>query len=403
MQNRIKEKRKKQQKAQAVDDPAKQTPAQKKIWKRLANCKAQKKARDEGRGKAYKLFDIYSGKPAPEGVSQSEQYITFSAYVRRHVDNSKKTRKGYVNAKTGEPAPGITKETHQSGEQITCYAWLVRQKYTGFSKILEAGGDLPPVPLRGRTKLQKALAVDKQKAALQPTPLTIPPRAEASHVSAKYHSPLTTSRPTIDRIDTGKRLPLPTPPDTPLNSNPEEAFDASADPVSSWISSSTDQASPLPSADLETFADDLLLTENPFAAESDTPMLASLTESDWTAQTATATGEPLPLLSEYAAEKNVEMNFDFYFSAPVTSQPAFSPFPTTPSYPDSAEASDASTHPRLDPVISVAHGSFKQDPSPKRKPNSYSFFQPKESDRVEHASRKAKTMPQKRGGAGNLE
>jgi len=186
--------------------------------------------------------------------------------------------------------------------------------------------------------------------------------------------------------------PLPTPLAMSLNSKPDEAFDASAHSISSPMISSTDQASPLPSPGIEEFVNDTLLAESLFAAESDAAALAALTESDLTAKTATATGEPLPLLSENPIQKPVESDLDLYFSEPVTTRPAFSPLPTTPLYAYSAEAADAVTHPGLDPEISAEQDSFKQDTRQKRKPNVHFFFQPKENDRVEPASRKAKTM-----------
>ncbi len=408
--------------ASRIMNPSELTPAQKKNLKRQIHNANGRKARAEGRWKSSKLFDIGTGKPAPKGASISEQYITFTAYVRRHVKDSIATRGIYVNRKTGKPTHGITNRTHQRGRHITLYSWLVHQKYTEFSKILANGGDLPPVSSRNRNMQQNAPVADKQKADVYPAHSTfVQPIAEASSASGDPHSSLTTAghAAVMMELSTSNPLPpspplneipsatssisepilppashlLPTPPNMPLNSNSEEALDASVHPILSLISSSSEQASPLSSLDLETFVEDILLTESPFAAESDTPVSTSLMESDLTAQTATAIEEPLPLLSENATEENVEMDYNFYSSAPVTSQPAFSPSPATPLSPDSAEAFEAITRPCLDPVISAAHSSFEQDPSRKRKPNVHSFFQPDDKDRAGNASRKAKTIP----------
>jgi len=130
------------------------------IKKKHAHNEVRRKARAEGGGKSSKLYDICTGKPAPEEASLSEQYINFFAYVRRHVKQPNLSKTTYVNAKTGQPAPGITKETHQQGQHTTLYTWLVRQKYAAFSKILEEGGDLPPVPLSKKNTHQNAQAAD---------------------------------------------------------------------------------------------------------------------------------------------------------------------------------------------------------------------------------------------------
>ncbi len=135
------------------------------------------------------LLDIHTGKKAPEGASASEQYISFPTYVRRHVESTKLTKTTYVVAKTGEPAPGITKETHQRGQHTTLYLWRVSKKYAEFSKILEEGGDLPPAPLKKRTKQQNAQAVLERSAHMLLTLSTfIPPTAEAASASAHPHS-----------------------------------------------------------------------------------------------------------------------------------------------------------------------------------------------------------------------
>jgi len=388
------------------------------------------------------LYDIYTGKPAPKGAASSEQYITFNAYVKRYAKNSPTDRKTYVNAKTGVPAPGITKETHKRGQHTTLHTWLTGRKYAEFSNIIKNGGALPAALPRQKHKRQKAHAAYEQNTHRAPARSNIVlSRAEASKVSAGRHSSLTASgHAAVTIIETAKPLPLleglaaadlalnhsflapatpSTSPDTTpsavtsvstpilppashpltspldmsLNSNPDEAFDASAHSISSPMISSTDQASPLPSPDLEEFLDDILLAESPFAAESDASVLASLTESDLTAKTATTAGEPLPLLSENPIQKPVERDLDLYFSEPVTTRPAFSSLPTTPLYAYSAEAADAVIRSELDPAISAEQDSFAQDTNRKRKPNVHSFFQPKENDPVGPASRKAKTMP----------
>jgi len=376
-------------------DHSEQTLAQIKTKRRLARSEADRKARAERRWKAYKLFNIYTGKPAPEGASLSEQYINFYNYVRRHVPHNKRTKTTYVNDKTGELADGITQETHQRGQHATLYNWLVRQKNKEFSKILEEGGDLPPlktsrpaIDLINTAKQPSLLAgTTKQKQTLElsfldsETPSTSPDKipSAASSVNALILPPAS--------------HPLTSPLDMSLNLNPDEAFDASAHTISSPMISSTDQASPLPSLDLEEFVDHMLLAESLFAAESDTSVLASLTESDLTAKTATTTGEPLPLLSENPIQKPVERDLDLYFSEPVTTRPAFSALPTTPLYAYSAEAADAVIRSELDPATSAEQDSFAQDTSRKKKPNVHSFFQPKENDHVGHARRKTKTMP----------
>ncbi len=363
--------RKKQNKQQ-------ETPAQKKNRKRQARNKASRKARAEGRWKSSKLFNINTGKPAPEGASKSEQYITFTAYVHRHVEQNKMGKTTYVNTKTGKPAPGITKETHQRGKHSTLYSWRVSQKHAEFSKILKQGGNLPLVPSRKRKQQEKAEAVNEQKVDLLPPTLSafVPPIAETASAFGDHHFPSSTSH------------PLSTPPDTPLHSKLDEALEASAQRISSPIISPTDPVSPLSSPRLDAFVDNILLTENPFAATNDAPVLASLTEADITKQAATATKEQLPPLSENPIENEVEMNLDLSFSE------AMSPLlPTTPLYVYHVEASDAVTRPCLDPAISAAQDSFEQDTGRKRKPWSHSFFKPKEDDYVEPVRRKAKTLP----------
>ncbi len=378
--------------------------------KRQTRNAASRKARAEGRGKSNALFNINTGKYASKGAAKSEQNITFNAYVKRHVKASNINKMTYVDAKTGKPVPGITKNTHQRGKHTMRYTWLVNQKYAEFSEILEQGGDLPPAPSRMKYSREKTQAAAKRKADQPPTlSNSVPPRTEASSVSADQHSSLmseslTEARFTLDlSINTtpsaassisapilppaSHRLPMPL--DTSLNS----ACEASVPRILPPMASPTDQAGPLPAPDLETFVDNMLLAESPFVAESDAPVLASLTESDLTAQTAITTGEQAPLLAKNPSEKQVEMDFDLYFSDTVTPQSAISPLPTTPLYDCFAEAADAGTRSRLESVISAAQDSFEQDTRRKRKPNFHSFFQPKESERIGHASRKAKTMP----------
>ncbi len=156
--------------------------------KRKARSEADNKARTKAKGqrKITKLYDVYTGKLAPEGALQSEQYIRFITYVRRHVKADKKARIIYVNAITGEPAPGITKETYQHRQHTTRYGWQVSQKYAEFSKILNEGGDLPPVLLRR----PKAATADEQDVSLLLALSTmVPPRAGAASVPVEYHFP----------------------------------------------------------------------------------------------------------------------------------------------------------------------------------------------------------------------
>ncbi len=425
----------------AFADPSEQTLAQKKNMLWQVHNKAQQKARKEGQWKIYTLFNISTGKKAPKGAAKSKQYITFNTYVKHHVKAPQITRKSYVNTKTGEPAPGITKETYNRGQHTTHYNWLVKQKYAEFSRIINQGGDLPPIPPSTRNVRQNALAevATKRKAdSSLPRSDFVRPLTEASNAAADHHSPPRTSGPAIDLINTGKRLSLPLgltaaelalalsfiypvapspsldniasaassvsapilppaprplstlPLDTPLSSNSAGVSAASAHRHSSPPIASSDQASFLSPADLETFVDVTLSTDRLFAAEIDAQVLTSFTESDITAQR--ATGEQLPILAENPTENEVEMNYDLSFSEPVT-PPAFSPVLTIPLYDYSVEASDVVTHARLDPVSFAAQDSFEQDTSRRRKRNFHSFFQPEENDRVKHASRKAKTRP----------
>ncbi len=154
-----------------IADSSEQTPTQKENPKREAGReayrKAYRKAKAEGRWKHFKLFDLYTGKQAPQGASQSERYIPFYNYVRRHVEHTKIANTTYVNAKTGEPAPGITTETYQRRQHTTLYGWQVSQKYAEFSKILKKGGDLPLPPSQ-----ESLLSFQGLGTSVNGTPLT---------------------------------------------------------------------------------------------------------------------------------------------------------------------------------------------------------------------------------------
>ncbi len=389
------------------------------------------------------LFDSNTGKRAPEGAFKSEQYITFDAYVRRHVEQTKTSITTYVNVKTGGTALGVTKESHKRGRHTTLYSWRVSQKYAEFSKILKKGGDLPPAPAKSRTTRRKAQVAVKRKAGLlSPTRSNfVPPIAQASSVSADPHSPLTASRHAyVKTIKAGIPLSLPTgligadlasdhsflnqrtsstaldktpsaassvgapilpltshplPTsllDTSLSSNPASAFGASALRISYPATSSTDQASSLLASGLEKFLDDILSDQSPSTAEIGAGVIASPTESGLTAQAGAATVERRPLLLENPPEKQAETNFDLYFSDRVPS-PAFSLLPQTPFEAYSTEARGTVTSPCLDPAISAEQDFFEQEPSQKRKPNLHAFFKPKENNRVGSVSKKAKTLP----------
>ncbi len=310
------------------------------------------------------LFDIDTGKKAPAGTSKSEKYITLNAYVKRHVDSSQSARITYVDAETGKPAPGITIQTHQSGEHTTLYSWHVSQKYAEFSKIIKEGGNLPPAPLRNRAKRVQVPAADAPKTDLFLTHASFAlPLVAASSLSA---DPLIASGHTaVKSIEIGKPQSL----------------------TEGLTEADTDQASVLSSPDIEKFVDNMLSADSFSAAESDMPVLAPPTESDLTEHTVTAAGEPSPSLSETATENQVDIDFDLYFSPP-----AFSLLPTIPLHASLAEASDAAIRPRSDPAISAAQGSFEQSPIQKRKPNLHSFFKSEANDRIRPASKIAKKM-----------
>ncbi len=304
--------------------------------KMQAYHKSARKTKPKGQLKSSKLFDIYTGKQAPKGASKSKKNISFEAFVRRHVDCAIITKRTYVHAITGEPAPGITKETQQRGHHITLYSWRVRQKYAEFSEILKAGGDLPPAPLWSSYRQQKTQAAAKQKAELAPTYSNFAlPIVEASSVAAGPHySSLTNS----EQVE------------------------------------------------------DMFATDGFLAADIDARVLASPAESDLIAQTVTAAGELLPFLSENATEKQGEPDFNFYFSEPGT-LPAFSLLSTAPLYAYSAESADVATSSRSGPMSAAEQDSFAQDQSRKIKPSLHSFFKHQASDCVGHASKKAKTRP----------
>ncbi len=129
--------------ASGIVDLSEKVPTQKKNPKREAVREVYRKAKAERRWKHFKLFDINTGKQAPKGASQSEQYLPFYTYVRRHVKYTQIANTTYVKVKTGEPAPGITSETYQRGQHTTLYNWQLSQKTAEFSKILNKGGNLP--------------------------------------------------------------------------------------------------------------------------------------------------------------------------------------------------------------------------------------------------------------------
>ncbi len=423
--------------------------------KRQACDKAHKKGRAEERWKTRKLYDIYTGKKAPEGASKSEQYINFGAYVRRHVECARITKRTYVNAITGELAPDITKETHQRRQHTTLYVWRVKQKYAEFSKILEAGGDLPAVPLKGSHKQQNAQAADGQKAGLPPTlaPLVLPIKKaeklstlfdvdtgkkapEGASKSEQYitlnayvkrHVESTQiARKTYVNAKTGEPAPGITKethqsgehttlynwwvsqkysefsktikeggnlPPAPLRSRKKREQVPAADEQKADLPPAySSQVSFSLSPGLESHVDDMPSADSFFAAEISRRLLASPTESDLTAHTVTVAGEQLPLVSKNATEKQVETGFDFYFSEPMTPL-AFSPLSTTPLYASLAESFGTVTRPHLDPASYAAQDAFEQSSIRKRKPNFHSFFKPGEHDCAGHASKQAKTKP----------
>ncbi len=319
-----------------IADSAEQTPAQKKNQSRLARNEAQKRARMEGRGKANKLFNITTGKPAPEGATKSETIIAFRSYVGRHIEETKRTKTTYVNVKTGEPVPGITNETHKRGEHTTLFAWLSSKKNDEFSKILAAGGDLPPILPRKRRKLKNITVqgtVTRRADLPSALSIDIPPIAEASSVSAAPDSPLTTLwRAGVNRIEVGEPRPL--------HKGFTEADLALAP-------SFMDPVTPAPSA-----------------------------TSSISALSLPPAGYPLPTSSLET----------FLSSYPVDALGGAAPH-------NSVEASDAATRYHSDPVISAAQDAVEQGPIRKRKPNLYSFFTSQANEGVGPASKKAKSMP----------
>ncbi len=381
-------------------------PLGNKQQERQAASDAQRRAsaKTRGRWQSKKLYDSYTGKPAPEGASKSEQYITFCAYVRRHVEETNKATTTYVNIKTGKPAPGITKKTHQRGKHTILHTWLLSQKNAEFLKIIKEGRDLPPAFPRKRKMREKAQAAAKQKAGLLPAHSNfVPPRAEASaeasNVSADPHSPLATSGHAaiksiglteVDLAYDHSFLDPATPSTFPDEISSDDAFDASVHGDSSPTAFFTDQATVLLSPGLEKSVDDMLAPESFFATETDTGELASPTEAGLPVHTVTAVGEQVLFLSAEPAEKPVETDFNCYFSEPVAS-PAFSLLPTTPFDAYAAEVSGAATPSHLDPAISAEQDAFEQDRTRKRRPNPHTFFKSHENDCGGHASKQAKT------------
>ncbi len=315
--------------ASRIADPLEQAPAKEKNQRNKSRRDFYLEAKAERRVKEYRLFDIYTGKPAPEGAVQSEQNISFQNYVRRHVKCTKKTKATYVNAKTGKPAPGITKATHRRGQHTTLYVWQVSQKHAEFSNILEQGGNLPLPPSVERDKLQKTEVSDKQKAGQLP-----PPMAEVSGASAGPLSPLTASWHAYAKtIVPGKPLPWP-------NGLTEADF-----------------------ARKYSFVNPAIPSISPDKTYSAT--------SSVTAPILPSTSHPLPTkLLDTSLSSNPAGAFDAY----------------------SAKASVAVTSHHLDPALSAVQDSSEQDPIYKSKPNLHAFFTSKEKDCAGYASKKAKTM-----------
>jgi len=307
--------------------------------KRQAHNELQKQAKAERRWKSFKLYDIHTGKPVPEGAPPSKRHLAFEDYVRRHINCTRTDRTTYVEADTGAPAPSITKASHKRGQHTTRFNWLLSQKRAEFSKYLEEGRDLPPVPSYKSTKHRNAPVVDKQQADLHPAHSTFfQPIAEASSASGAHHSPVMTSRQAaIKIIGTGKPLPL---------------------------------LGDLTAADLL-----LHLSSLDPATPSTSPDKISSAASSVSARILPPANQPSPTPLDKPFGSNPAGVFD----------------PSAHS--NLSEASDAVTRPRLDPVISAAQSACEQDQSRKRRRDFHSFFQPEKNDRAGHASRKAKTMP----------
>ncbi len=384
------------------------------IEKRLVHNKSQSKPRAKGVGKAKTLFDTNTGKKAPAGAAKSEQYITFNTYMKRHVTDSLITRRTYVNAKTGEPADGITKETHKCGQHTTLYNWLAKQKNAEFSKILAEGGDLPPAPIKKGHNQQypASQAAARRKTARQPTSSIVALPIQYSLKSI-----------TLFNIDTGKPAPAGT-----SQSKQNITFRAyvyrhvKATNIirTTYVNAKTGE--PAPGITKETYQPSEHVTRYAWLARQkckefskiledggDLPPILPRTNSMQKNAAAAAKRKaalPPPFPSKRDKQQKAQAitergaNLLLTLSTPVppmaeassTADDHPSPLNKTPSAAShvSVPSLPPTSHPLPTPPLDTP---FSLNPSQKRKPNFHSFFQPDDKDHAGHASRKAKTMP----------